>query len=250
MTPDSANLIAYFLIFVRTATCLMILPGFTAVQVPMQIRLFLSIAASFSIYLVLEKPPYVGNDIDPVRIFELVAKEVFIGAILALPVRFLFFALSFMGEIVTQLIGLNPIPGTPIGDDQASTTLSGLLNVTAVTIFFMTGMHVQFIFGLIQSFTTFPSGELAEVSIFIESITTQLANFFSIAIRLGSPFFVYAVIMNLVAGLVNKLTPQIPVYFVSAPFVICGGLFLLTLMADDVLFLFNVELNRLLNQIF
>ena len=109
---------------------------------------------------------------------------------------------------------------------------------------------MQFIFGLIQSFATFPSGELVQVSIFIENITSQLANFFNVAIRLGSPFFVYAVIMNLVAGLVNKLTPQIPVYFVSAPFVICGGLFLLTLMADDALLLFNIELNRLLNQIF
>ena len=32
--------------------------------------------------------------------------------------------------------------------------------------------------------------------------------------------------MNFSFGLVNKMTPQIPVYFISLPFLIAGGLFL------------------------
>jgi flagellar biosynthesis protein FliR len=46
-------------------------------------------------------------------------------------------------------------------------------------------------------------------------------------LRLASPFLVYALIVNLMLGLINKLTPQIPVYFVSLPFVLTGGLLLL-----------------------
>jgi flagellar biosynthetic protein FliR len=45
-------------------------------------------------------------------------------------------------------------------------------------------------------------------------------------LRLGSPFVAYAVLINLAIGFVNKLTPQIPVYFISLPFVIAGGLIL------------------------
>ena len=49
--------------------------------------------------------------------------------------------------------------------------------------------------------------------------------------------------MNLAIGLLNKLTPQIPIYFISLPFVITGGLILtyfgittfLSLMADGFL---------------
>ena len=45
-----------------------------------------------------------------------------------------------------------------------------------------------------------------------------------VVIRLGSPFIAYAILVNLAIGFVNKLTPQIPVYFISLPFVIAGGL--------------------------
>ena len=48
-------------------------------------------------------------------------------------------------------------------------------------------------------------------------------------------------------GILNKLTPQIPVYFVSLPFIICGGLALmyfsfpslLSLAADGFLEIFG-----------
>jgi flagellar biosynthesis protein FliR len=46
-------------------------------------------------------------------------------------------------------------------------------------------------------------------------------------LRLSSPFLAYALVVNLLLGLLNKLTPQIPVYFVSLPFVLTGGLLLL-----------------------
>ena len=45
-------------------------------------------------------------------------------------------------------------------------------------------------------------------------------------LRIASPFIVFAVVVNLAIGLVNRLTPQIPVYFISGPFVIAGGLIL------------------------
>jgi flagellar biosynthetic protein FliR len=47
---------------------------------------------------------------------------------------------------------------------------------------------------------------------------------------------IYAVIVNLAVGLANKLTPAIPVYFISIPFVMLGGLFLLHLtIAEHIL---------------
>jgi flagellar biosynthetic protein FliR len=50
---------------------------------------------------------------------------------------------------------------------------------------------------------------------------------FYVMLRLGSPFLAYSLLVNLAIGFVNKLTPQIPVYFISLPFVIFGGLVLL-----------------------
>ena len=52
----------------------------------------------------------------------------------------------------------------------------------------------------------------------------DLAAAFVVSLRVASPFIVFAVIVNVAIGLVNRLTPQIPVYFISGPFVIAGGL--------------------------
>ena len=47
-----------------------------------------------------------------------------------------------------------------------------------------------------------------------------------VMLRLASPFIVYGLLFNLTIGFINKLTPQMPIYFISAPFIIFAGLIL------------------------
>ena len=51
-------------------------------------------------------------------------------------------------------------------------------------------------------------------------------------------------VINLAVGLINKLTPQIPVYFISLPFVIAGGLLIAYFSAEDSLRLFMMGFER------
>ena len=61
---------------------------------------------------------------------------------------------------------------------------------------------------------------------------------FILALQISSPFIVYALIINLMVGIANKLMPQIPVYFISMPFVLAGGLLLLYFTIGESLRLF------------
>ena len=45
-------------------------------------------------------------------------------------------------------------------------------------------------------------------------------------LRLSSPFLLYSMMFNVSIGFINKLAPQIPVYFISTPYLLLGGLFL------------------------
>jgi len=237
----SQILIEYSLVFMRVGVCLMILPGTSAVQVAMLIRLYIAIGISIAIFFLVRNNISIPEQPSLDKLAILLFGEFFYAMILALPIRFMFLALSFFGEVVTQMIGLNPIPGTPLGDDQSSTVLSSLFNLTALVLFFSTGLHLTFILALAMSFSVYPPGELFLISQFVESITNDLGAFFNLVVRLAAPIIIYAVIFNLIAGLVNKLTPQIPIYFVSAPFLICGGIVLLTLVGEDILTLFIQE---------
>jgi flagellar biosynthetic protein FliR len=63
---------------------------------------------------------------------------------------------------------------------------------------------------------------------------------FTLALRVASPFVIYAVIVNFAVGLANKLTPSIPVYFISIPFVLIGGLLLLYLTGREMVLQFSI----------
>jgi flagellar biosynthetic protein FliR len=65
-----------------------------------------------------------------------------------------------------------------------------------------------------------------------------LSGSFLIVLQITGPFILFALLFNLALGLINKLVPQIPVYFVSSPFVAAGGLVLLQFLIKPTLALF------------
>lgn len=249
MIGGEIAIISLFMIFVRTGTCLMLLPGFSSAQVPSQIRLYSALGITFAIFPLVASGLDLPESVEPVLMLKLIFAEFVIGAILAIPVRFFIAAISFAGEIVTQMIGLNTIPGISIGDSQ-STTLATMLEASTVILFFISGLHVNFILALIMSYTVYPVGEFLIIGNVVESLATHLSQAFQIVIRLSSPIIICALVMNLIAGLVNKLTPQIPIYFVSTPFLISVGMGLLIWVGDDMIIYFNLELSRIIDGIF
>jgi len=248
MIGGEIAIIGLFMIFVRTGTCMMLLPGFSSTQVPNQIRLYSAIGISFAIFPIVAPGLQLPQSIEPTQMLGLIFAEVVIGAILAIPVRFFIMAVSFIGEVVTQVIGLNTIPGISIGEAQ-STTLATMFEISTITLFFVSGLHANFIMALMMSYTVYPVGELLIFGSMVESLATNLSQAFQIVIRLAAPILICSIVMNLIAGLVNKLTPQIPIYFVSTPFLITVGLALLIWVGDDMIVYFNLELSRIIDGI-
>ena len=241
----SFNVMEFLIVFIRTAVCIMILPGFSMSQIPMQVRLYAAVAIAIAIYLLISPTVDVPVNPEPMQILSLIFTEAMIALALVIPVRLLFLALTFLGEILLSFIGLNPIPGIDIGDEGATNTLSALFNITAVVLFFATGLADIFVLAIAHSFTVLPPGSLPMFGEFLQKLVENLDDFFGLVLRLGAPIIIYTMLLNMIAGLVNKLTPMIPIYFVSTPFLICGGLVMFVWMADDLLLMFNLEVQRL-----
>ena len=83
-----------------------------------------------------------------------------------------------------------------------------------------------------------PIGTGFEVRMALVTLTDTLSETFILMLRLASPFIVYGLIFNLAIGMVNKLAPQIPIYFISIPFILAGGLLLLFFGISNYLTLF------------
>jgi len=71
--------------------------------------------------------------------------------------------------------------------------------------------------GLVDSYTTIPPGPTFGARVALVDIADQAERAFLVALRIGSPFIVYSIIVNFALGVANKLTPQIPVFFIGVP---------------------------------
>ena len=137
------------------------------------------------------------------------------GRLIGLLGRLFFMALQTIGVAVTQSIGLGAIPGTVMDDDAQSPALATLFTLTATTLMFITGLHEELLRGLIDSYSAIPPGHVFASRIALAELSDQATAAFLVALRIASPFIVYSIVVNVAIGVTNKLTPQIPVYFIA-----------------------------------
>jgi flagellar biosynthesis protein FliR len=90
----------------------------------------------------------------------------------------------------------------------------------------------------VASYDAVPVAEGFRAQASLVRLTDIASQSFLAALRIASPFIVFALVVNLAFGLLNKLTPQVPVYFVAAPFALLGGLGLLYVAAKPALQIF------------
>jgi flagellar biosynthetic protein FliR len=233
------EVIATFLLFCRIGTCIMLMPGFSSARIPPRIRLFLAIGITLVLApLLLSDVANVVTATSPEALATLIVSEVLIGAMIGILGQLFFMALETLGAAVAMAVGFGPIPGTAIEDINPQPALASLLTMSAVVLLFITGQYWEILRGLSASYAALPVAGLFSAQLALTRVTGVVADAFLVALRIASPFVIYAVIVNFAIGLANKLTPQIPVYFISLPLVIGGGLLLLYFAAPEMLHLF------------
>lgn len=83
-----------------------------------------------------------------------------------------------------------------------------------------------------------PAGAAFPTDVSLGKISGSLSDAFMLVLQISAPFLVWTLLINFLFGLLNKLTPQIPVYFVSVPFVVAGGLVIAYFAVGEVMRLF------------
>ncbi|MBF9235642.1 flagellar biosynthesis protein FliR [Microvirga alba] len=237
VTPET--FIAIFVIFCRIGGCLLIVPGFSSARVPPQVRLFIAVSITLAIApLLIEKIRSSLASQSDVTILWLIVSETLTGLLIGLLGRIFFMALQTMMTAVAMAIGFGSIPGTSIDEPESMPAIGSLALMVATALFFLSDLQWEIFRGLLASYARLPPGQGFGAQVALIQITDQISAAFLLALQISSPFIVYSVIVNLAVGIANKLTPQIPVYFLSTPFVLLGGLLMLYFLFKDFMTLF------------
>lgn len=233
------TILVVFLLFCRIGGCLMLMPGFSSSRVPVQVRLFIAVAVTLALTPMLL--PTINSavpDLAPAKVMLLIFSETLIGALIGLIGRLFYMALQFMATAAAQLAGFNPVGGAPVEDVEPVPVLAAFITLTATVLLFATDQHWEVLRALLASYAVLPITEPVAADFGLAKVVDAFSSTFILALQISSPFVVYALIINLMVGLANKLVPQIPVYFISMPFVLAGGLLLLYLTIGEALRLF------------
>ncbi|MCV9998723.1 flagellar biosynthetic protein FliR [Pararhizobium sp. YC-54] len=238
ITDPEGTVLALFAAFCRIGACIMVMPGFSTARVSVQIRIFVALAISMAIL------PIMWNEIYPQisgkghTYIYIVATETVIGGVIGLIARYYVLGLQFTGTVITMMIGFNAPPTNDVLEDTAENQLTNLISFAGLMVLFMLDFHHVILSSIVDSYKVMPLGVGFDSQGVLITLTNALETTFYIMLRLASPFIIYGLLFNVAIGMVNKLAPQMPLYFISLPYLIMGGMFLLYLGIAAMLKLF------------
>lgn len=210
------DVFAVFLVFVRIAAALMLLPGIGEAYVSVQIRL-----AAAAVLTVAISPLVIGTlpilPATPLELLMLILGELVVGLLIGAAARLMMSALHVAGTVIAFQSSLgfalfvDPTQGTQ------GALIAAFLSVLGLVLIFATGLHMMMIRALADSYVLFTPGQLPPVGDFAALAVRYVSSSFRIGIQIAAPFIVFGIIFYIGLGVLARLLPQIQVFFIAIP---------------------------------
>lgn len=241
-------IVTFILVFLRLGILMTFLPFFGSRSLPPQFRvgliLALSIVMTPAVHAVLQPPgnshaaaaeaagsPLWAESDIPV----MVIKETIFSFVLALTVRFIFYAVDTAGQMIATTMGLSmaTVFNPEIGQ---STEIARLYGILAFLLFLSIDAHHYFIYAFVKSFEHVAAGG-ADIKSMVSAGIALSGRIFILAVKLSAPVVTVVMIINIMLGLLSKLIPQFNIFFVGYPVYITMGYVVMLLGLPLMLYL-------------
>lgn len=218
----------FMLLFARLGTMLMLIPALGETSIPTRVRLTMAILLTFVFYP-LAAPLYPVTASTPLaQLGLLLGSEMAIGGFIGLGARLITYALTIAGVIFASQSGLSfALAGDPTNEGQQGAIVGSFLGVLGITLVFATDAHFLVIAALNDSFALFPPADWMPVGDFARMATELVSGIFAIAVQMSAPFIIVGLVFYFGLGLLNKLMPQMQIFFISLPLNIALGILIL-----------------------
>lgn len=221
-----SQIMAFFVIFIRIGSALMLLPGFGEVYVSPRIRLLFALVFSLLLTPMLEpRMPVLPQSGFALAI--IVIGETLVGTFIGLVARVMLSALHVAGTIIAMQSSLAVAAIFDPTSGGQSPVISNLLTIGAITLFFTLNLHHLVLAALVQSYDVFPPAQFPAIADMNILHLRLMADSFNLGLMLAAPHIIFSLLFYLAGGLMTRLMPNFQVFFVMMPPQIFIGLFLL-----------------------
>jgi flagellar biosynthesis protein FliR len=204
---------AFLLIFCRLGAAIMMLPGFGEAYVSPRVRLMLALMFSLILVPMIHTLPAIPTTI--FGLVTLIVGEIAIGLFMGGLSRLLISAMHMAGMIIAFQSGLASVLVQDVTQTQSqASALGNFLSVSALIVLFSLDLHHLMLRGLANSYTLFLPGQFPIIGDFAEHASQMLNRAFIMAMQLAAPHLVIGIILNLGAGILARLIPNIHIFFI------------------------------------
>ena len=224
----SAEIFGFMLVFVRLGAGAMVLPGIGENYVYARVRLGVALALTVVIYpLVRDGLPEAPESVP--ALVMLISFEALHGIFVGGVARLMMAAMHTAGAVIAFQSGLAYAQTLDPSQGTQSALLSTLMVLIGTLAIFASGLHYELIGALRDSYTLFPAGGVPPAAGFAELATRIVAGAFAVGVQIAAPFFVFAISFYVGVGLLQRLIPQVQIFFVVMPLQVMLGLTLIAI---------------------
>lgn len=221
----------FLLILVRVSAFVFVAPFFSARGIPARYKVGFSL---FIAIVLFDVAPRAELNYTTVYGYAfIVIKELFTGVILAFGALICMQIGSFSGQIIDMMTGLSMVSVMDPSTNMNVTITGALYQQMLMVMLIISGMYRYLIKALADSFTLIPiNGALFQSHFLLKAMTEFMKDYMVIGFRITLPVFIVAFTMNIVLGILAKVSPQLNMFAVGMQLKILVGLGILFLTSS------------------
>jgi flagellar biosynthetic protein FliR len=216
----------FMLVLARVAGAMTLLPGLGESAPPAMLRAGLALCVTLlllpGLLPALPHPPEAS-----LQAALMLAAEVVTGVWFGWLTRLLVLALPMGAQFIAYTIGISSVlqPDADLGPQ--TTAVARLFEAAAPLLILVSGLYTLPLAALEGLYRLIPAGTLLPAEDGTQTVLRIVAETFTLALRLASPFVLASLVWHVATGLMARFLPRLQVYFVAVPGQILGGLLLL-----------------------
>jgi flagellar biosynthesis protein FliR len=225
---------AFVLVLGRIGAAMTLLPGLGEASPPAMLRAGLAVGITALLLPgIMPLIPHVPADVPTVA--GMIAAEVATGMWLGWLARMLVLALPIAGQFISFMLGVSNVLVTDPEVSGQNSALEQLFSLAAALALLISGLYVVPLAALSGSYNVIAPGTMLPAADSTALAVRAVGQCFALALQLASPFVLATIVWHVVIGLIARLVPNVPVYFVAMPGQILGGLALLAVLAGALM---------------
>lgn len=217
---------------VRILALISTVPVLSHRSIPLRAKVAIGVAIALVLAPTIPTPAMEAT-LDAV-FFETLVRNILIGATLGFAIRILFSGIELAGQMVGLQVGLSF--GGFFNPEATDTDnpIANFISLLVLLLFLAIDGHLMVLYGLRQSFEVFPIAEVGPRTLAFDAIAGLGAQVFSIALSISLPVLAVMLLINIVLGVMARVSPQLHLFAVGFPITLSAGMVILFLFVPHL----------------